>query len=84
MKKWLLEAKMKWNELRQKVKKMTPKWFKAAWVLLATAMLCAIIVEGASAALPSLESHKLILGILSGRWVWPQVEKLLNKVLRRK
>ncbi len=84
MRKWLLEAKMKWNELRQRIKKLTPKWAKAAAVLLGTVGLCAIIVEGAALLLPVLESQKMILGVLSGRWVWPQVEKLLNKVLRRK
>lgn len=75
--------KQKVNEIKQKIKKKIPSWFKKVWGILAVLLLCGIIVEGAAQLWPALSDHKVVLAVASGRWIWPMLDKLIGKILRR-
>lgn len=85
MSKLLMELKMKWNEWKGKLKRAFPSWFKSAWVVLGSLMVCAIIGEVGRAILgqESGSGLHLLLNIVAGAWAYSPVNKLLGKLVRR-
>jgi len=85
MSKLLLEAKMKWNEWKGKLKMAFPEWFKSAWVLLGTLAVCAIIGEVGTGILGQESGSQvhLLLNVVVGAKLFAPVKKLIEKLVRR-
>jgi hypothetical protein len=84
LKKWagrkLRRIKQKLNQWRMSLKQCIPKILKKAMNPLSMLMLCVILVMLLGKLLELNCGLRVMLGVMSGRWLMPKLQKLLARL----
>lgn len=81
---WTQELRQKLVECRNKLRITLPKWFLVGWTWLGSLLLCVLAIELIAKIVPIGIMWKMILAMISGRWLWSFLEKLLYKIFKRR
>ena len=71
------------SELKEKIKAAMPGAVKATISMGGSLMLCGVAVEIVGRSISSSNEGKILLAILAGKYLYSQIQKLMDKLLRR-